>query len=158
MLTIAVAWPKGIVQAPSRMDTWRYWLQDFSTLILAIIFVAKTIIFNFLLWLKKGKNPDPGVIIAQFDPPADHSPADCGYINQEATYKNHFFTATLLHLAINAWIKIEHKFKNYLIVKHHKYILTKNTNETNKKDISEQDQALYDQLLRDSDTVLINKE
>jgi predicted aconitase with swiveling domain len=62
-LTIAVAWPKGIVVEPTTMEKLGYmWKDNQSAAVAAFGFLILTS-FYLLAWLKVGKDPEEGTII-----------------------------------------------------------------------------------------------
>lgn len=76
----------------------------------------------FLLWYKRGKDPKGrGVIIHQYDPPKGMTPAELGVVH-DMRFGMREVTATLIHLAIRGYIRIEqigkrdytfHKLKDF---------------------------------------------
>ena len=67
-LTVAVAFPKGIVPQPGALDLWLASLWDnlgFAALIAAMVAVGA---YFLLTWLRIGRDPDKGTIIPLFSP------------------------------------------------------------------------------------------
>ena len=76
-LTIAVAFPKGIVAEP---DPASYWLTDYGPLIVGGLGLVGICFFYFTAWTKAGRNPRPGTMVPLFAPPDGLSPAAMRYI------------------------------------------------------------------------------
>lgn len=105
-LTIAVGFPKGIVAEPSGRDRFIWLLVDNRALIVLLLGSIGILVFYWRAWLTKGRGPAPGVIIAQYEPPASYSPAGLRYVVKER-YDQGAFTADLVALATKGLVTIE---------------------------------------------------
>lgn len=105
-LTIAAAVQKGILSPSGRISTTLSFLE--SNYIIPILCALIILLFGFyfVTWYKKGRDPEEGVIYPQFSPPANLSPADCGYI-MEQQYGPYLFTAALVDCAVKKKLSIE---------------------------------------------------
>ena len=74
-MTIAVAWPKGFVQPPTRLTRVRYFLEDNPGAILAWLAVLVVLTYYLVVWFRVGRDPVKGLIIPLFEPPPGLSPA-----------------------------------------------------------------------------------
>ncbi len=110
-LTVAVAFPKGIVPQPGALDLWLASLWDnlgFAALIAAMVAVGA---YFLLTWLRIGRDPDKGTIIPLFSPPAGMSPGLVSYISYQGfdTVRSGIpraFVAALMDMAVKGNIKI----------------------------------------------------
>lgn len=102
-LTVAVAWNKGAVPAPTLAKELIWWLQD-KWVYLVPIFI---LIFMLLLWNQKGKDPRTGhSIAAQYEPPDSMTPAEIGTLrDQKAGIED--ISATVIDLAVRGYLKLE---------------------------------------------------
>ena len=115
-LTIVVTWPKGIVAEPTRAERFAAALEDNAHLIAALGGFALLLAYYLLVWANVGRDPEPGVIIARYEPPPGYSPASMRYI-AEMGYDNKCFTAAILNLAVKGYLTIEDDDSEYSLVK-----------------------------------------
>ncbi len=111
-LTIAAAIPKGILAAGPVRDWKKIATDNIGISVLAGTF-AGLFLFYFLAWYFKGRDPKKGTIIPQFEPPADLSPADVGYISTQI-YGSHLFAAALVDMAVKKYLKIDVETKKFV--------------------------------------------
>jgi len=105
-LTIVVTWPKGIVAEPTRTERFTAILRDNAHLLAGLGGFALLLTYYIIVWAKVGRDPEPGVIIARYEPPPGYSPASMRYI-AEMGYDNKCFTAAILNLAVKGYLTIE---------------------------------------------------
>ncbi len=105
-LTIAVGFPKGVVDAPSGGQRFWWLLKDNRALLVLLFGGLAVLVFYWRSWLKKGRGPAPGVIVTQYDPPVGYSPAGLRYVLNER-YDQAAFTADLVALAVKGHVTIE---------------------------------------------------
>lgn len=115
-LTIVVTWPKGIVAEPTRAERFAAMLEDNAHLIAGLIGFAILLAYYVLVWVNVGRDPEPGVIIARYEPPPGYSPASMRYI-AEMGYDNKCFTAAILNLAVKGYLTIEDDDGEYSLLK-----------------------------------------
>jgi len=109
-LSVAVAFPKGIVKQPLEAEIlfWRLW--DNIGLIFLMLGTFAALIYYIVIWQRIGRDPEQGIIIPMFKPPAGLSPAVVSYIHywgfksQKSTPLP--FIAGLISLAVKGRIKI----------------------------------------------------
>ena len=68
-LTIAVAWPKGVVKEPTLKDQAAFLLKDNLPVTAGGTGLLILLFYYFLTWVKVGRDPEPGAIIPRFRPP-----------------------------------------------------------------------------------------
>jgi len=109
-LTIAVAWPKGVVQQPSDLSIALRRVFDNWGLILLAIGVTGVIACYVWAWRRAGQDPPKGTIIPLFHPPEELTPAGAsflfyrGFKNKRGVSKA--FLAALVALAVGKHIAI----------------------------------------------------
>ncbi len=114
-LTVAVAWPKGIVDAPTAMDRSRQFFGD--NLGILIMFLGLLVGFGYYLfaWNKVGRDPKKGGIYPQFETPKGLDAAATRYIYHMG-FDQTAFTAAMIQLATKGIIKIvEEKRGRYIL-------------------------------------------
>jgi uncharacterized membrane protein YgcG len=101
-LTIAVAFPKGIV-APSDADGL---LLENAPVLTGLVGVVVAAVYFLVVWLRVGRDPRPGPIIPRFAPPDGLPPATLGYLHGRG-YDDTLLAATLTNLAVRRHLRIE---------------------------------------------------
>lgn len=105
-LTIAVAWPKGLVQQPGNMRKFVWLLADNLNLLVAFAGLVALFSYYIPVWQKYGRDPLPGVIFTRYAPPEGFSPASLRYIDKMG-YDNAAMTAAVVSLAVKGYLRIE---------------------------------------------------
>jgi len=105
-LTIAVAWPKGLVAEPSWEQKLGYLLRDNLSTCAALLGLVGTFAFFLKVWFKVGRDPAKGNIIPRFSPPEGFSPAAVRYL-MHLGFDQKTFAAAVVDLAVKGYLKIE---------------------------------------------------
>jgi uncharacterized membrane protein YgcG len=104
-LTVAAAWQKGVVEAPSAAQRATYWLQDNLAVPIALGGLALVLGFYTYAWLRVGRDPPRGTIIPLFGPPDGMSAAAVRYVENEG-FDQRCFTAAIIDVAVNGHLKL----------------------------------------------------
>jgi len=104
--TIVLSFPKGIVTEPTQADRAGYVLADNRGVLVALAGFALLLVYVVRRWRKVGRDPDPGVVIARYEPPKDRSPAELRYLKKRR-YDMRCFTGDLLSSAVEGGVRIE---------------------------------------------------
>ncbi|MEA3231214.1 MAG: DUF2207 domain-containing protein, partial [Thermodesulfobacteriota bacterium] len=104
-LTIAVAWPKGVVTEPSFKDKLNYTARDNASTIAALIGFIVLFVYYLMAWIKVGKDPRKGPIIPRFHPPDGFSPAAVRHVRKMGFDKKSF-AAALVNMAVKGVLTI----------------------------------------------------
>ena len=115
-LTIAVAWPKGIVREPSAREGSAFYLRDNAPLFSAILGFLALLIYYLKVWDKMGRDPTKGTIIPLFEPPKGFSPAAVRYLMQMA-FDAKTMAAAVLDLAVKGFLRIRESNGLYVLEK-----------------------------------------
>ena len=107
-LTIVVAWPKGLVAAPTDLDRLGWLLRDNRDLVVVLGGLLALLAYYIPVWRRFGKDPDEGVIVTRYEPPEGYSPASLRYV-QQMYYDNKVMTAAIVNLAVKGYLKIVHE-------------------------------------------------
>ncbi|BCW97573.1 MAG: hypothetical protein KatS3mg024_0400 [Armatimonadota bacterium] len=150
-LTVALGWPKGIVQPPSmaRKVVW-FLLDNVFVLIPAIFLLAMTII-----WRVYGRDPAVGQSVAvRYEPPGDLRPAEVGTLVDEMV-DTRDIAATIVDLAVRGYLTIEEGPSGILLGKR-TYTLRK-TAEPGSRDrrgqLAPYEKTIYEKLFASGDSV-----
>jgi uncharacterized membrane protein YgcG len=114
-LTMVVSWPKGFVAEPSRADQLRFLLADNIGLLLALGGLIGVLVYLSSVWSRYGRDPRPGVIFPQYEPPPGISPASARFINR-MSYDDEVFTAAVINLAVKGHLRITEQDKVYTLI------------------------------------------
>jgi len=105
-LTIAVAWPKGLVLQPSGQEKMGHFLQDNLSAAVALIWLAVLFCFYLFTWVKVGQDPAKGAIIPLFSPPPGFSPPSVRYLNHMG-FDNKTMAAAVVDMAVKGELTIQ---------------------------------------------------
>ncbi|MCC5937334.1 MAG: DUF2207 domain-containing protein [Lunatimonas sp.] len=113
-LTVAVAWPKGVVQEPNRAQQKLIFLGDNAGILVALIGLLFVLAYYLFAWKKVGVDPKRGGIYPLFDAPRGLDAPAIRYIHKMG-FDQTSFTVAMIQLATKGVIKIvEEKRKFYL--------------------------------------------
>ena len=104
-LTVAVAWPKGVVAEADGSMRARWWLADNGPPIVGGLGLLALCIFYFIAWKRAGRNPHPGTVVPLFSPPDELSPAAMRYVTQMGL-DNRAFAAALVDMGVKGHIRM----------------------------------------------------
>ena len=104
-LTVAVAWPKGVVAEPSESDRLGWWLSDYGPPFVGGLGLAAVLVFYFVAWRRAGRDPRAGTIVPLFSPPEGLSPAGMRYV-REMDADNRSFAAALVSMGVKGHLRI----------------------------------------------------
>ena len=147
--TIAVGWPKGLIQEPDTAQKLAWLIADNRSVLVALVGLLLMLVYYILSWLHFGKDPVPGVRFARYEPPPGFSPASLRYI-RHMRYDNTVTTAAVLNLAVKGYLRIERAGDEHLLHKAEPVVATP---------MAAGEQALYTALFAEKDEILLtNKE
>jgi len=104
-LTVAVAWPKGVVTPPDAAQKAGWLLRDNVALAAALLALVLVVAYYGLVWLLVGRDPPRGTIIPLFGPPEGMSAAGVRYVDKMG-FDNRAFAAAIIDLGVNGHIKL----------------------------------------------------
>ncbi len=105
-LTVAVAWPKGVVHEPTAGERASYLLSDNLDSVVGLGGLVAVFLYFLIAWLHVGKDPQRWTIIPLFAPPKGFSPAAVRYVMRMA-FDNKCFAAALVSMAVKGHVRIE---------------------------------------------------
>lgn len=105
-LTVAVAWPKGLVYEPDDTQKLRSLLRDNMAFVVAFAGLVLVLLYYLYVWFKVGRDPQRWTIVPLYEPPQNLSPAATRYIMRMG-YDNKAFAAALINLAVKGHLEME---------------------------------------------------
>jgi len=115
-MTIAIAWPKGLVPEPGIAQKARWFLADNAAAIVLLLGFFTPFGWYLWAWREVGRDPEKGVIIPRFEPPHSLSPAACRYV-KDMSFDRDAFTAAIISLAVKGQLDIEEEDKEFSLVR-----------------------------------------
>ncbi len=115
-LTIVVTWPKGHIAEPALADELGYLFSDNRHLAVIAAGLALLLAYYLLVWIKVGKDPEGGVIVAQYTAPKGFSPASMRFVRRMG-YDHKTFAAAIVNLAAKGFLTIEEDDGTYTLEK-----------------------------------------
>lgn len=104
-LTIAVAWPKGIVDAPQGKERVERWLQNYGSMAAGILGIFVLLAYQFIAWMKVGRDPKGGAIIPRYEAPEGVSPAAARFISR-MKFDRKTLAVAIVNMAVKGWLTI----------------------------------------------------
>jgi len=104
-LTIVVGWPKGFVHEPSASEQLGYVLKDNRNLLVGVAGSLLLLVYYLLVWFQVGRDPQKGVIMPRYEPPAGLSPAGMRYLVKMG-FDNKAAAAAMLDMAVKKYVTI----------------------------------------------------
>lgn len=105
-LTVAVAWPKGLVAEPGPQQKFHWFFRDNLATVVALFGLVLTLAYFLVVWYRVGRDPKPGTIIPLFSPPKGFSPAGVRYLRRMGFDRKAFATA-VVDLAVKGYLTIK---------------------------------------------------
>jgi len=104
-LTVVVAFPKGIVAAPTSADNARWFLRDNGGVLIGAAGLLLVWLYYLWQWLRVGRDPKAGVIMPQYEAPEGCSPGALRHI-ERMKYDDRCFAADIVDLAVRGALTI----------------------------------------------------
>ena len=104
-LTIVLTFPKGLILPPTSTDKTRSLLSDNRGVLVALAGLIAMLSYMFREWVRVGRDPSKGIIIARYQPSEGQTPAGLRFM-QKMGYDMKCFTADVLALAIAGRLRI----------------------------------------------------
>ena len=104
-LTVAVAWPKGVIGDADEGSRMGWWLADYGPPAVGVLALLGLAGFYYVAWKRAGRNPRPGTVVPLFAPPHDLSPAAMRYVWKMGA-DNRAFAAALVDLGVRGHVRM----------------------------------------------------
>jgi hypothetical protein len=116
-LSVAAAWPKGVVTPPNSARLAGWWLHDNVTPVVAAAGLALMLGYYAYAWFRVGRDPQRGTVVPLFGPPEGMSAAAVRYVRRMG-FDNRAYTAAMLELAVGGHLKIVELAKRKMRIDH----------------------------------------
>jgi uncharacterized membrane protein YgcG len=104
-LTVAAAFPKGIVALPSSSSRAAELLSDYGPPLLGLLSLMGLCAFYFVAWKRAGRDPRAGTVVPLFSPPDDLSPPAMRYVTKMGA-DNRSFASALVDAGVRGHIRL----------------------------------------------------
>jgi uncharacterized membrane protein YgcG len=104
--TIVLSFPKGVVTPPTALQRAWWLLADNRGVLVALGGFALLLVFETRRWRRVGRDPRRGVVIARYEPPEGHTPAELRYV-QRMGYDARCLSSEVLALAVAGHVLID---------------------------------------------------
>jgi Predicted membrane protein (DUF2207) len=104
-MTVAVAWPKGVVTPPPPPSAFSIWLEDHGLIVGAIIALLALGGFYFYAWARAGRGPLAGTVVPLFEPPEGMSAAAVRYVKRMG-FDNRCYAAAIVESGVKGKIRL----------------------------------------------------
>jgi uncharacterized membrane protein YgcG len=111
-LTIVVGFPKGVVAAPAATERARWFLHDNGGVLVGSIGLILLWVYYLIEWWRVGRDPKPGVIIAEYEAPPGCTPGMLRHV-ERMKYDNRCFAADLVDLGVRGALDIRQTGSQY---------------------------------------------
>lgn len=110
-MTVVLSFPKGLIKAPTWMDTMMRFIKD--NWIVVLPFIA--LFFMYRMWDRDGREPKGrGTIVPQYEPPRGFTPMEMDVLMNQSNQPK-AITATIIDLARRGYLKIIYTEKKGLL-------------------------------------------
>ena len=150
-LTVAAAFPKGVVAQPTSGNRLLDALADYGPPLLGLLSLLGLCAFYFVAWRRAGRDPRRGTIVPIFAPPDDLSPAGMRYVTKMAS-DNRTFAAALVDMGVRGHVKIVEEDRGWLSGKHMRLERLQS-----KEPLPDEEEAALDCLCRPGEEIMMEQ-
>jgi uncharacterized membrane protein YgcG len=115
-ITIAIAWQKGVVAAPTAGSQRLALLHDNPAVVVAAVGLVIALAYYLVAWWRVGRDPPRGTVIPLFHPPEGFSPAAMRYV-MHMGFDQKAFAAAVVGMAVKGWLTIEDERGSYSLTR-----------------------------------------
>jgi uncharacterized membrane protein YgcG len=105
-LSILVSWPKGFIEPPTQQQKLAWFFRDNREALLLSAGLLVLLLYYVLVWSAVGRDPQRGIIMPLYEPPANLSPAAMRYLVRMG-FDNKAFSAAILDMAVRGYLAIK---------------------------------------------------
>jgi uncharacterized membrane protein YgcG len=113
-LTILLQWPKGYIAEPTFSQKMQFFFRDNREAFVLLAGLLLLFVYYLVVWSAVGRDPQRGVVMALYEPPANLSPAGMRYL-QRMGFDNKTFSAAILDMAVRGFLTIKQQAGSYTL-------------------------------------------
>ncbi len=144
-LTIRVRFPTGVVAPPTAEQEAAWFRLDWGGYVDAAALAALVVALYLAMWIRVGRDPAPGAIMVEYEPPEGFSPAALGFL-RERGYESAQLNAAFVSLAVKGAVTIEKDGNDWRI----------RSTGVAPAELSREERTLYDELVAESGTLTLS--
>ena len=142
-LTVSVTFTRDIIKRPPPLTEKEIFWNKYKRYICGGIGLLLFICYFLYTWIKVGRDPEKPVVIPQFKPPHDWSPAIVRYVYRKG-FDDKIFTVSLISMAVKKAILISNEKRKY----------TLNSIEE-KETLTQEEKTVYETLFASKQSVVV---
>jgi len=150
-LTVAAAFPKGVVAQPSSGSRFIDALADYGPPLLGLLSLIGLLGYYYVAWARAGRDPRKGTVVPIFSPPDDLSPAGMRYVTRMGA-DNRAFAAALVDMGVHGHVKLVEEDRGWLSGKHMRLERL-----AGKEPLPEEEEAALDCLCRPGEEIMMEQ-
>ena len=104
-LTVAAAFPKGLVDETAGASAARRWLEDNGPPLIGAGALIALLAYFYHAWQRAGRDPRPGTVVPLFSPPDNLTPAGMRYLTK-MNADNRTFAAALVDMGVRGHVRL----------------------------------------------------
>jgi uncharacterized membrane protein YgcG len=112
-LTVAVAFPKGVIGEPPASSRLLQWLGDYGPPLVGLLGLVGLGAYYFVAWQRAGRDPRRGTVVPLYSPPDDLTPAGMRYVTKMKA-DNRTFAAALVDMGVRGHIRLVEENRGWL--------------------------------------------
>jgi uncharacterized membrane protein YgcG len=116
-LTVAAAFPKGVVAEAAAANRAAWWLADYGPPALGFLVLLGLCGFYYVAWQRAGRDPRAGTVVPIFSPPDDLTPAAMRYVTR-MNADNRTFASALVDMGVRGHVRLVEEDRGWLSGKH----------------------------------------
>jgi uncharacterized membrane protein YgcG len=147
-LSVAVAFPKGVVSEPAHATGW---LADFGPVVVGLLALLGVAYFYYIAWQRAGRNPRAGTVVPLFFPPDGLSAPSMRYILKMSA-DDRAFAAALVDMGVKGHIKMVEEGGGFFSSKK-----TRLERLSGQADLPPEEQAALVQLCRTGESIVMEQ-
>lgn len=150
-LSVAVAFPKGVVGAPGANSRLGWWLTDNGPPILGFLVLLGLCAFYYVAWLRAGRDPRAGTVVPIFSPPDTLTPAGMRYVTK-MNADDRAFAAALVDMGVRGHIRMVEEDEGWFSSKK-----TRIERIENESTLPDEEKAALDELCLPGESILMEQ-
>lgn len=115
-MTIVVEFPKGVVAEPTSAQKAQIFFAENATTAIAFAGLLIVLVYYFFAWMRVGRDPRRGIVVVQYEPPPNMSPAAISFLRHMG-YDDRVLVSAVVNLAVKQYLSIQQEASVYRLQK-----------------------------------------